>query len=114
MSWMKYNTETNSIDLLGYISELSTFRALVMEESTWKVITKRNPKATKKTRRQKFLSDLTALLEKKDKKILQQPYDYVLHIELSSDESNAIISVQRSATYEYIFRNEIISLSGKA
>lgn len=34
MSWMKYNTETNSIDLLGYISELSTFRALVMEEST--------------------------------------------------------------------------------
>lgn len=114
MSWMKYNTETNSIDLLGYISELSTFRALVMEESTWKIITKKSPKTTGKTRRQKFLSDLFALLEKKDKKTMQQPYDYVLHIELSADESNALISVQRSTTYEYIFRNEIISLSGKA
>ena len=102
MSWMKYNTETNSIDLLGYISELSTFRALVMEESTWKIITKKSPKTTGKTRRQK------------DKKIMQQPYDYVLHIELSADESNALISVQRSTTYEYIFRNEIIPLSGKA
>ena len=45
---------------------------------------------------------------------MQQPYDYVLHIELSADESNALISVQRSTTYEYIFRNEIIPLSGKA
>ena len=114
MSWMKYNAETNSLDLLGYISELSRFRALVMEESTWKVITKRNPKATGKTRKQKFLSDLTALLEKQDKAILQQPYDYVLHIELSADESNALISMQRATTYEYLFRNEIIPLSGKA
>ena len=35
MSWMKYNKETGQIDLLPYISELSGFHAIVMDEHTW-------------------------------------------------------------------------------
>ena len=45
--------------------------------------------------------------------IMDHAYDYVLHIELSADETNTIISLQRKATYEFVFRNEIIPLSGK-
>ena len=113
MSWMRYNKETNSIDLVSYISELSGFWAVVMEDHTWNVVTKKT-KSTSSSRKQKFLTDLFELLNKQDETILKNPYDYVLHIELSADESNAIISIQRKYTYEYIFRNEIITLSGKA
>ena len=38
MSWMKYNKETGQIDLLPYISELSGFHAIVMDEHTWRVM----------------------------------------------------------------------------
>lgn len=41
MSWMKYNSETDQIDLMPYISELSDFQAIVMEEHAWSVICKR-------------------------------------------------------------------------
>lgn len=110
MSWMHYNRETGEIDLLGYISELSCFYAVVMTENTWKVICKTNRSGNVKTRKRKFIEDLTSLLNSKDKTIMDQAYDYVLHIELSADESNAVISLQRKSTFEFIFRNEIISL----
>ena len=38
MSWMKYNKETGQIDLLPYISELSDFQAIVMDEHTWNIM----------------------------------------------------------------------------
>ena len=45
MSWMKYNKETGQIDLLPYISELSDFQAIVMDEHTWNIICKRSASA---------------------------------------------------------------------
>ena len=45
MSWMKYNKETGQIDLLPYISELSGFQAIVMDEHTWNIICKRSASA---------------------------------------------------------------------
>ena len=118
MSWMKYNKETRQIDLLPYISELSGFQAIVMEEHAWNIICKRSTSAApEKTtgRKTKFLASLTDLLNAQDeaRPVMDHPYDYVLHIELSADETNAIISLQRKATYEFVFRNEIIPLSGK-
>ena len=118
MSWMKYNKETRQIDLLPYISELSGFQAIVMDEHTWNVICKRSASAAlgkAKGRKTKFLANLTELLNAQDetRPVMEHAYDYVLHIELSADETNAIISLQREATYEFVFRNEIISLSGK-
>lgn len=118
MSWMKYNKETGQIDLLPYISELSTFHAVVMDEHTWDVICKRSASAAPgkaKGRKTKFLASLIELLNAQDetRPIMEHAYDYVLHIELSADETNAIINLQREATYEFIFRNEIIPLSGK-
>ena len=38
MSWMKYNKETEQIDLLPYISELSGFHAIVMDEHTLNIL----------------------------------------------------------------------------
>jgi hypothetical protein len=118
MSWMKYNKETRQIDLLPYISEFSDFQAIVMDEHTWNVICKRSASAAPgkvKGRKTKFLASLFALLKTQDEThpIMEHAYDYVLHIELSADETNAIISLQRKATYEFVFRNEIIPLSGK-
>lgn len=118
MSWMKYNSETDQIDLMPYISELSDFQAIVMEEHTWNVICKRSASAAPgkaKGRKTKFLASLFELLKAQDEthSITEHAYDYVLHIELSADETNAIISLQRKATYEFVFRNEIIPLSGK-
>ena len=118
MSWMKYNKETRQIDLLPYISELSGFQAIVMEEHAWNIICKRSTSAApgKTTgRKTKFLASLTDLLNAQDEAhpIMDHAYDYVLHIELSANETNAIISLQRKATYEFVFRNEIIPLSGK-
>lgn len=118
MSWMKYNKETEQIDLLPYISELSGFQAIVMDEHTWNVICKRSASAAPgkaKDRKTKFLASLTDLLNAQDEThpIMEHAYDYVLHIELSADKANAIISLQRKATYEFVFRNEIIPLSGK-
>ena len=111
MSWMKYNKETGQIDLLPYISELSGFHAIVMDEHTWSnVICKRSASAAPgkaKGRKTKFLANLF------DRPITDHVYDYVLHIELSADETNAIIRLQRKSTYEFVFRNEIIPLSGK-
>lgn len=119
MSWMKYNKETGQIDLLPYISELSGFHAIVMDEHTWSnVICKRSASAAPgkaKGRKTKFLANLFELLKAQDetRPIMEHAYDYVLHIELSADETNAIISLQRKSTYEFIFQNEIIPLSGK-
>ena len=119
MSWMKYNKETGQIDLLPYISELSGFHAIVMDEHTWSnVICKRSALAAPgkaKGRKTKFLANLFDLLKAQDetRPITDHVYDYVLHIELSADETNAIISLQRKSTYEFVFRNEIIPLSGK-
>lgn len=119
MSWMKYNSETDQIDLMPYISELSGFHAVVMDEHTWTdVICKRStaaPPGKAKVKKAKFLEQLTNLLNAQDetRPVMEHPYDYVLHIELSADETNAIISLQRKSTYEFVFRNEIISLSGK-
>ena len=119
MSWMKYNSETDQIDLMPYISELSGFHAVVMDEHTWtNVICKRSTAATPgkaRMKKTKFLEQLTNLLNAQDeaRPVMDHPYDYVLHIELSADETNAIISLQRKATYEFVFRNEIIPLSGK-
>ena len=118
MSWMKYNKETRQIDLLPYISELSGFQAIVMEEHAWNIICKRSASAAPgkaKGIKTKFLASLTDLLNAQDEAhpIMDHAYDYVLHIELSADETNTIISLQRKATYEFVFRNEIIPLSGK-
>lgn len=118
MSWMKYNKETRQIDLLPYISKLSDFQTIVMEEHAWSVICKRSVSAAPgkaKGRKTKFLANLFELLKAQDEThpIMEHAYDYVLHIELSADETNAIISLQRKATYEFVFRNEIIPLSGK-
>lgn len=118
MSWMKYNKETGQIDLLPYISELSNFQAIVMDEHTWNIICKRSASAAPgkaKGRKTKFLANLFALLKAQNEThpITEHAYDYVLHIELSADKTNAIISLQRKATYEFVFRNEIIPLSGK-
>lgn len=119
MSWMKYNKETGQIDLLPYISELSDFHAVVMEEHTWKdVICKKSTKGIPgkaRIKKTNFLESLFALLKAQNEThpITEHAYDYVLHIELSADETNAIISLQRKATYEFVFRNEIIPLSGK-
>lgn len=41
---------------------------------------------------------------------MEHQNDYILHIELSADETNAIISLQRNGNYEFVFRNEIIPL----
>ena len=66
MSWMKYNKETGQIDLLPYISELSGFHAIVMDEHTWSnVICKRSASAAPgkaKGRKTKFLANLFELL----------------------------------------------------
>ena len=65
MSWMKYNKETRPIDLLPYISELSGFQAIVMDERTWNVICKRSASAAPgkaKGRKTKFLANLFELL----------------------------------------------------
>ena len=118
MNWMKYNKETRQIDLLPYISELSGFQAIVIDERTWNVICKRSASAAPgkaKGRKIKFLANLFDLLKAQDetRPITEHAYDYVLHIELSADETNALISLQRTSTYEFIFRNEIIPLSGK-
>lgn len=94
------------------------FQAIVMEEHAWSVICKRSVSAAPgkaKGRKTKFLANLFELLKAQDEThpIMEHAYDYVLHIELSADETNAIISLQRKATYEFVFRNEIIPLSGK-
>lgn len=119
MSWMKYNSETDQIDLMPYISELSDFHAVVMEEHTWKdVICKKSTKEIPgkgRIKKTNFLENLFKLLNSQGetRPIMEHAYDYVLHIELSADETNAIISLQRKATYEFVFQNEIIPLSGK-
>lgn len=113
MSWMYYNKETEETDLRGYISELSCFHAVVMEEHTWKIISKISAKSgSSKTRRGQFFEDLTTLLNAQDEKrpVMDHQHDYILHIELSADETNAIISLQRKGNYEFVFRNEIIPL----
>lgn len=89
-----------------------------MDEHTWNVICKRSASAAPgktKGRKTKFLASLFELLNAQDEThpIMEHAYDYVLHIELSADKTNAIISLQRKATYEFVFRNEIIPLSGK-
>lgn len=70
MSWMKYNKETGQIDLLPYISELSGFHAIVMDEHTWSnVICKRSASAAPgkaKGRKTKFLANLFDLLKAQD------------------------------------------------
>ena len=118
MSWMKYNKETGQIDLLPYISELSGFQAIVMDEHTWNIICKRSasaaPGKAKGRERQECRSrHLKDRAQNETHPITEHAYDYVLHIELSADKTNAIISLQRKATYEFVFRNEIIPLSGK-
>lgn len=104
MSWMYYNKETEETCLRGYISELSCFHAVVMAEQTWKIISK--------TRQKQFFEDLTTLLNAQEEKrpVMEHQNDYILHIELSADETNAVISLQRKGNYEFVFRNEIISL----
>lgn len=95
MSWMKYNKETRPIDLLPYISELSGFQAIVMDERTWNVICKRSASAAPgkaKGRKTKFLANLFELLNAQGEThpiapIMEHAYDYVLHIELSADKS---------------------------
>ena len=104
MSWMYYNKETEETCLHGYISELSCFHAVVMAEQTWKIISK--------TSKKQFFEDLTTLLNAQEEKrpVMEHQNDYILHIELSADETNAVISLQRKGNYEFVFRNEIISL----
>ena len=66
MSWMKYNKETGQIDLLPYISELSGFQAIVMDEHTWNIICNRSASAAPgkaKGRNTKFLANLFAFAE---------------------------------------------------
>lgn len=113
MSWMYYNKETEQTCLHGYISELSCFHAVVMAEQTWKIISKTSTKSgSSKTRQKQFFEDLTTLLNAQEEKrpVMEHQNDYILHIELSADETNAVISLQRKGNYEFVFRNEIISL----
>lgn len=113
MSWMYYNKETEGTCLRGYISELSCFHAVVMAEQTWKIISKTSTKSgSSKTRQKQFFEDLTTLLNAQEEKhpVMEHQNDYILHIELSTDETNAVISLQRKGNYEFVFRNEIISL----
>ena len=78
-----------------------------------KIISKTSTKSgSSKTRQKQFFEDLTTLLNAQEEKrpVMEHQNDYILHIELSADETNAVISLQRKGNYEFVFRNEIISL----
>lgn len=110
MSWRHYNPETDTIEINGYLpSELERFHAVVMNEDTWYRYI-RKPCKDYAVRVNKFLDGLLALLnawEDRESSLIY-PFMYILHINLTEDKKSALVSLQRTFGYEFVFINEVI------
>lgn len=110
MSWRHYNPETDTIEISGYLpSELERFHAVVMSEDTWYRYI-RGTDRNYAVRVNKFLDGLLALLNAWENRecCLIYPFLYILHIDLTEDKKSALVSLQRSFSYEFVFVNEVI------
>lgn len=107
MSWKHYNTETETLEISGYLpTELERFHAVVMNEDTWyKQI--RRPGNNYAVRVNRFLDGLLAILKSWEEKepCLIYPYLYILHVNLTEDKKTALVSLQRTHGYEFIFKD---------
>ena len=78
MSWKHFNTETETLEISGYLpTELERFHAVVMDEDTW---------------------------EEKEPCLIY-PYLYILHVDLTENKKTALVSLQRTHGYEFIFKD---------
>lgn len=107
MSWKHFNTETETLEISGYLpTELEHFHAVVMDEDTWYNEIRR-PGKDYAVRVNKFLDGLLAILKFWEEKetCLIYPYMYILHIDLAEDKKTALVSLQRTHSYEFVFKN---------
>lgn len=107
MSWKHYNTETETLEISGYLpTELERFHTVVMNEDTWyKQI--RRPGNNYAVRVNRFLDGLLAILKSWEEKepCLIYPYLYILHVNLTEDKKTALVSLQRTHGYEFVFKD---------
>ena len=107
MSWKHYNTETETLEISGYLpTELERFHAVVMNEDTWyKQI--RRPGNNYAVRVNRFLDGLLTILKSWEEKepCLIYPYLYILHVDLTEDKKTALVSLQRTHGYEFVFKD---------
>ena len=107
MSWKHYNTETETLEISGYLpTELERFHAVVMNEDTWyKQI--RRPGNNYAVRVNRFLDGLLTILKSWEEKepCLIYSYLYILHVDLTENKKTALVSLQRTHGYEFIFKD---------
>ena len=107
MSWKHYNTETETLEISGYLpTELERFHTVVMNEDTWyKQI--RRPSNNYAVRVNRFLDGLLTVLKSWEEKehCLIDPYLYILHIDLTSDKKTSLVSLQRTQGYEFVCKD---------
>lgn len=117
MSWMKYNKETKETEKAGVlVSDLERFSSIVMEESTWEKINQFSDRVPwgRESRMNTFVDDLLCRLEYKEAELNEpvrnRPENYILHIDLDESKDTALVSIQRTVSYEFIFKNMEIPL----
>lgn len=107
MSQKHFNTETETLEISGYLpTELERFHAVVMDEDTWYNEIRR-PGKNYAVRVNRFLDGLLAILKSWEEKepCLIYPYLYILHVDLTEDKKTALVSLQRTHGYEFVFEN---------